>query len=315
MDKKERILVTGGTGLVGSALKEIVCLTQEHDNWLFLSSKDGNLTHKESVNRIFESFKPTVVVHLAANVGGLFKNMNEKQRMYEDNLLMNTYILQACVEFNVSKVITMLSTCIFPDKVEPLTVDKLHQGPPHPSNEGYAYAKRMMELHTRILYSTIGMTCFNLVPTNIYGKYDNFNLQDGHVLPALIHKCYIAKQENKPFTVCGTGKPLRQFIYNKDLANIIYKCVESSTTGHYTLLCTPPSSYELSIKSLAEKIALAMDYKEPIQWDASYSDGQYKKTVEPSSLIESMNISWTPMDDGIQETVQWFEKNYSDIRK
>jgi GDP-L-fucose synthase len=314
-NNKERILVTGSTGLVGSALNEIVVSSNSKNIWLFLSSKDGDLTHKESVHQIFESFKPTIVVHLAANVGGLFKNMNAKLQMYEDNLLINTYVLQACVQYNVTKIITMLSTCIFPDKVEPLTVDKLHQGPPHPSNEGYAYAKRMMELHTRIIHSTRQINCINLVPTNIYGKHDNFNLADGHVLPALIHKCYLAKQEQKPFVVCGTGQPLRQFIYNKDLAKIIYECVIRSIDGHHTLLCTPPSSHELSIKSLTEKIASNMNYQEAIEWDTSYSDGQYKKTVEPSALIQSLNIPWTSINVGIEETVQWFEKNYASIRK
>jgi len=312
----ERVLVTGGTGLVGRALQEVVeSLTgvSIEMEWKFLSSKDGNLVDPHTVNAIFEAFKPTIVVHLAANVGGLFKNMNEKLQMYEDNLLMNTYVLQSCVKYKVSKIIAILSTCIFPDKMDPLTVDKLHQGPPHPSNEGYAYAKRMMELHMRIIHSTQNITCINLIPTNIYGKYDNFNLENGHVLPALIRKCYHAKETDKPFVVCGTGKPLRQFIYNIDLAKIIYYFISTSVSGCHTYMCSPPSEHELSIQSLAEHIAHAMEYNRPIEWDTSYSDGQYKKTVEPSDIIQS-TFTWTPMHVGIQETVDWFKKNYPNVR-
>jgi len=196
-----------------------------------------------------------------------------------------------------------------------LTVDVLHKGPPHPSNEGYAYAKRMMELHTRIIHHTTGIPCINLVPTNIYGPNDNFSFEDGHVLPSLIRKCYHAKKEGTPFVVCGTGKPLRQFIYSKDLATIIHRFVYKSIEGCHTVMCTPPSSHELSIMDLTEKITNAFDYKPPVKWDTSYSDGQYKKTVEPSLLIEQMNIPWTPIISGIQETVRWFENRYPEVRK
>lgn len=304
--------------MVGKALQDVVQKQKmgrtEDFEWRFLSTNDGNLVDPQVVNSIFERFQPTVVVHLAANVGGLFKNMNMRLRMYEDNLLMNTYVLQACAKYRVTKIISMLSTCIFPDKVEPLTVEKLHQGPPHPSNEGYAYAKRMIDVHTRVINHTLNTTCINLIPTNIYGKYDNFNLEDGHVLPSLVHKCYLAKTHNTPFTVCGTGSPLRQFIYNMDLANIIYKFICGPITGHHTVMCSPPASHELSIKDLTSKIVACMEFTGEVRWDSTYPDGQYKKTVEPSAILEDLGISWTPIEAGLQETIRWFEDAYPNMR-
>ena len=132
-----KVLVTGGTGLVGSAVREL------HPEWTYVSSNTyGSLTEITNVRRMFDMENPDVVVHLAANVGGLFKNMNKRLEMFEDNVLINTHVLSEAAKRGTSRVISMLSTCIFPDGLEdPLTPDALHKGPPHFSNEGYAYAK------------------------------------------------------------------------------------------------------------------------------------------------------------------------------
>jgi GDP-L-fucose synthase len=305
-----KILVTGASGLVGSALineYQLYSMYNPMDEWIFLSSKDGNLTKEDEVRSLFKKHQPNIVIHLAANVGGLFKNMHKKIEMYEDNLLMNTFVLKYARLHKVQKIITMLSTCIFPDGIEPLTEAKLHEGPPHPSNEGYAYAKRMMELHGRILEKDHGINCIQLIPTNIYGPYDNFNLEDAHVLPALIHRCYQAKQDQVPFIIKGSGKPIRQFIYNYDLAKIIlYSVYESIPSGRY--ICSPPSQQEQTIEQVARKVASCMDYEQAIQFDTGYADGQYKKTVEPN--IAFSHIPFTDFDEAIKQTVDWFIAAY-----
>lgn len=305
-----KILVTGASGLVGSALinqYKSYPLYSKTDEWIFLSSKDGNLTKEEDVRALFEMHQPNIVVHLAANVGGLFKNMYKKTEMYEDNLLMNTFVLKYARLHKVQKMITMLSTCIFPDGIEPLTEEKLHDGPPHPSNEGYAYSKRMMELHGRILNKDHGIECIQLIPTNIYGPYDNFNLEDAHVIPALIHRCYLAKQQNIPFIVKGSGKPVRQFIYNYDLATIILWSVYHKVPSD-RYICSPPSSHELTIEYVARRIAASMDYEHAIIFDTSYADGQYKKTVEPNIALS--DIHFTDFNTAIKDTVDWFVEAY-----
>lgn len=302
-----KILVTGSSGLVGKALSEQQYKFSDNDNWIYLTSLDGDLTDELDVKTIFERYKPNVIIHLAANVGGLYKNMYKKSEMFEDNILMNTFILKYARIFNVRKVISILSTCVFPDGIQPLTEDKLHLGPPHFSNEGYAYAKRMLEVHGRILHDEYSITNIQLIPTNIFGPYDNFNLDDAHVIPALIHRCYIAKKENKPFIVKGSGKPLRQFIYSYDLATmILWNIYNNNKSGMY--ICSPPSNQEISIADVAKNIAKNMDYEDKLIFDTSFEDGQYKKTVEPNTIFN--NFTFTDFNKAIKDTVNWFVENY-----
>lgn len=305
-----KILVTGASGLIGSALiNEYISYPGYSllDKWVFLSSADGNLTKEEEVSSLFEKHQPDIIIHLAANVGGLFKNMHKKAEMYEDNILMNTYMLKYARLYKVKKIICMLSTCIFPDGIQPLTEEILHVGPPHPSNEGYAYAKRMMEVHGRILQKDHNITSIHLIPTNVYGPHDNFNLNDAHVVPALIHRCYLAKKANIPFVVKGSGKPMRQFIYSYDLAKIIlFNVYENDIPGMY--ICSPPSSHEISIGEVSRQIAECMDYEHSIVFDVNYEDGQFKKTVEPHDFF--FGFKYTYFKDAIQDTVNWFITAY-----
>lgn len=301
------IIVTGSSGLIGKALlDEYMSNPEIEEIWKFLTSKDGDLTKEEDVYKIFEKYQPTHIVHLAANVGGLYKNMYQKAEMFEDNIIMNTLLFKYARKYKVKKIISILSTCIFPDGVQPLTEDKLHLGPPHYSNEGYAYAKRMMEVHGRILNES-GIQTIQLVPTNIFGPYDNFNIDNAHVIPALIHNCYLSKYSNKPFIVKGSGKPLRQFIYNKDLAKMImWNMYYNTKSGMY--ICSPPSKQEISIGDVARQIAKCMEYENKLTFDVQYSDGQYKKTVEPNNIYN--NFKYTDFNKALQCTVEWFIENY-----
>lgn len=302
-----KILVTGSSGLVGKALIDQQYKFSDNDKWVYLTSKDGNLTNEIDVKNIFNKYKPDIVIHLAANVGGLYKNMYKKAEMFEDNILMNTFILKYSRLYNIKKIISILSTCVFPDGIQPLTEDKLHLGPPHFSNEGYAYAKRMLDVHGRILKDENDITTIQLVPTNIFGPYDNFNLEDAHVIPALIHRCYLAKKENKPFIVKGSGKPLRQFIYSYDLATMILSNVyNNNNSGMY--ICSPPSENEISIADVAKSIANNMNYEDNLVFDTSFEDGQYKKTVEPHNRYK--DFKFTNFNDAIKYTVKWFIENY-----
>ena len=176
----EKILVTGGTGLVGNAIEKIS--NDYNYQFVFLSSKDCDLTNLNETQSLFQKHNPDFVIHLASNVGGLFKNMNFKVEMYEKNSLINCNVLKCCHDFHVKKVISCLSTCIFPDKTTyPINEEMLHNGPPHHSNEAYAYAKRMLEVHSKAYQSQYGDNFICIIPTNIYGEHDNYSLEDGHV--------------------------------------------------------------------------------------------------------------------------------------
>lgn len=303
-----KVLVTGSGGLVGKALQTTAY--NDDNEYIYLTSKEGDLTNEADVKALFEKHKPDIVVHLAANVGGLYKNMYFKSQMLEDNTLMNTLLLKYARQYQVQKVVVILSTCIFPDKVEPLIETSLHLGPPHPSNEGYAYAKRLMEVHARVLAEQHHIHTVCLTPTNLYGEFDNFDLENAHVIPALIRKCQEAKLANKPFIVRGSGKALRQFLYSQDFAKAIWKVVHDTTLPLYShFICAPPSSQEVSIAYVATKIAKLYNYEHALQFDTEYADGQYKKTVDPNPYFE--DFTFTSIEEGLAKTIQW----YSTLKK
>ena len=308
------ILVTGGTGLVGNGLKAISKDYQEKYNFIYISSKDFNLTSFDQTKAMFEKYRPNYVIHLAACVGGLYKNMNNKVEMLEKNLMINYNVVKCSHNYKVEKLISCLSTCIFPDKVTyPIDESFLHNGPPHHSNDAYAYAKRMLEIHSKAYRENYGDNFITVSPTNVYGPHDNFNLEDAHVLPALIHKCYLAKEANEDFIIRGTGAPLRQFIFSEDLAKLIMIILENHNDDN--LILSPPESDELSIKDLATYIAKEFNYEERIKFDSSYSDGQYKKTVSVNKLLSVIgDFQYTKIEDGIKKSVRWFIQNKNSIK-
>jgi GDP-L-fucose synthase len=223
--------------------------------------------------------------------------------------------------------IACLSTCIYPDKIEAYPIDEsvFHNGPPHPSNEGYAYAKRMLEVQCRLTgsfsHSTDSedgngsvWTC--VTPTNLYGPNDNFNLETSHVIPGLIHKCSIAKRENKPFTILGTGKPLRQFLYVSDFADIIVWLLLQKMNGNSANLpdmlnIIPDVEDEHTIQHIGEVIADIVGVTE-IQNDTSFSDGQFKKTTSNKRLRKVLpnTFSFETIESGLTKTIHWFNTNY-----
>jgi GDP-L-fucose synthase len=217
-----KILVTGYSGLVGSALVE------ELDDPLKINSKNCNLLNMSDVNNFLSKHKPDCVVHCSAKVGGVKNNMENQGSFFYENITMSTNLLESCRLNGVKKVISFLSTCIFPDSdiSYPLTEDQVLNGPPHDSNYGYAYAKRMGYVQSKAYRDQYGMNCVSVIPTNIYGPNDNYNLFGGHVIPSLIHKCYLAKTRGDDFVIWGTGSPLREFIFSRDVAKLVVKIID-----------------------------------------------------------------------------------------
>jgi GDP-L-fucose synthase len=308
-----KLLITGGTGLVGNGLKNII---DEQYETTFLSSKDCDLTDYNSTFELFKKIKPDYVIHLAANVGGLFKNMNFKLDMLEKNLLINYNVLRCCHLIKVKKVISCLSTCIFPDKTTyPINEKMLHDGPPHKSNDAYAYAKRMLEIHSKAYQQQYDENFICVIPTNIYGPHDNYSLEDGHVIPALIHRCYLAKKNNEKFVVRGTGKPLRQFIYSDDLAKLMMKVLEEYDDTESIILSVGEKD-EVSIGDVGRAIARAYDYEHMMEFDSSFSDGQYKKTADNTKLMNFIKeYNFIDINEGIKRSVDWFKDNFDSCRK
>eukprot|EP01099_Mayorella_cantabrigiensis_P000260 TRINITY_DN1118_c0_g2_i1.p1 TRINITY_DN1118_c0_g2~~TRINITY_DN1118_c0_g2_i1.p1 ORF type:complete len:352 (+),score=90.30 TRINITY_DN1118_c0_g2_i1:114-1058(+) len=313
----ETVLVTGGSGLVGQAIKTVVEQQKEQGNWVFLRSSDGDLRSLEQTRKIFEKYQPTHVIHLAALVGGLFKNMKYKVEFWRDNVAINDNIMSCCKDFKVKKLVSCLSTCIFPDKTTyPLDETMVHNGPPHPSNEGYAYAKRMIDVLNRAYKEEYNCHFTSVIPTNVYGPHDNYHLEDSHVIPGLIHKIHLAKKNNTDFVVWGSGTPLRQFIYSLDLAKLFVWVVKEYEEIDPIILSVDEQD-EISIKDVATLIAKASNFPlERLKFDTTKADGQFKKTASNRKLRTYLpNFQFTPIETAIQESVKWFEDNYETARK
>ena len=309
-----KVLVTGSSGLVGSAIKNI-SPNYPYD-FIFVSSKDADLTDYMQTYRLFSKHKPDYVIHLAACVGGLFKNMNYKVDMFEKNTLINFNVVKYSHTFKVKKLVCCLSTCIFPDKtIYPINETMLHDGPPHSSNDAYAYAKRMLEIHCKTYQDQFDDNFICVIPTNIYGPNDNYNLEDGHVIPALTQRCYLAKKEGNTFRVLGSGTPLRQFIYSDDLAKLFMWTLENYNEKE-SLILSVGEKNEVAIKDVALEIAKSFDYQHMMEFDTRYSDGQYKKTADNTKLINLIgDFEFTSIEQGIKKNTEWFIKNFEDARK
>lgn len=310
-----KILVTGGTGLVGTGLKNI---SHKYSNYefFFLSRKQADLTNYNETLNYFSEIKPDYIIHLAACVGGLYKNLKYKVEMYENNMLINLNVLKVAYEIKVKKLICCLSTCIFPDKTSyPINELMLHNGPPHNSNYSYAHAKRMLEIQCRAYNEQYNTNFICIIPTNIYGENDNFNLFDAHVIPALIHKCYLAVKSDTDFIIDGNGEDLRQFIYSKDLAELILWIIENYNDSEPIIL-SPNEKDEVSIKNIAMIIAEKFNYSKNIIFDISKPSGQYKKTADNSKFkYLYSDFIFTNIKTGIDKTVDWFIENYDKCRK
>ena len=207
-----------------------------------------------------------------------------------------------------------LSTCVFPDDVEyPLTEKKIHLGEPHTSNYPYAYAKRMADIQIRAYREQYGLNYVSVIPTNIYGPNDNFNLASGHVIPSLIHKCYLAKKNDTSFSVWGSGKPLREFIYSKDVGKLTTWVLENYNEEEPIILST---SEEVSIKDVVCLIVKHMDFTGDVVWQDDKPDGQFRKPSDNSKLLSYLpDFKFTSLDNGLKETIDWFVKNYESCRK
>lgn len=305
----KKTLVTGASGLVGSAIDKIFS-----GNKILHTTNNCDLRNTEKSNYYFLENNPVHVIHCAAKVGGLGGNMNYKGEFFYDNIMINTNVLESSRINGVEKVVSFLSTCIFPDDVEyPLTEDKIHLGPPHNSNYPYAYAKRMLDIQTRAYREQYGLNYVSVVPTNIYGINDNFSIENGHVIPTLIHKLYLSQKNKTDFVVWGTGKPLREFIYSKDVADLSLWALDHYNESEPIILSP---SQEICIVDIVDLLVNEFNFKGKVVFDKSKPDGQLRKPTDNSKLKSYLpNFVFTPIEEGIRETVSWFIKNYENARK
>lgn len=304
MNKK--ILVTGGSGLVGSQFIG--------EKYIKPRSSEFDLIDPKQVDSMLKHKNIESIIHCAAKVGGLGGNMKYKGDFFYQNIMMNTNIIESARINDIKNLVVFLSTCVFPDNIDyPLTESKIHLGPPHFSNDAYAYSKRMADIQVRAYREQYGLNYKCVIPTNIYGINDNFNLENGHVIPSLIHKCYLSKSNNTDFEVWGSGEPLREFIYNKDVAKLSEWVLDNYIESEPIILST---SEEISIKDVVYMIVELMDFKGKVIFNTSKPDGQFRKPSDNSKIKKYLpDFKFTPIYEGLKETIDWFVENYNIIRK
>jgi len=295
-----KILVTGGTGLVGKHLQEL--LPDAH----YLSSKDCDLTNIKKVEWLISSYQPDVVIHLAARVGGIQDNIKYPADYFDDNILINTNILKVCKNYNVKRFIGILSTCIYPNIVKnyPMTEEDLFTGPPPPSNFSYGYAKRCLAVQIDAYNKQFGTKYNYLIPCNLYGDYDNLHHESKmHFITALLNK--IRNSQDKSLHLLGTGRPLRQFMYAGDLAKVIKLVIENNITESFNVA----PNFNYSIDKMA-RIALDATNKDyDIIYNRPELDGQYRKDVSNKKLLKLFpDFKFTPLKEGLKKVYDKISK-------
>ncbi len=296
------VLVTGGTGLIGKYLQKI------RPEWVYLSSKDYNLISQRSASELVAQERPDWIIHLAAKVGGVLDNQKYPCDYYEENMLIGVNLLSAARHAGVKNFTAILSTCAYPDVLPddryPLKEEDLHSGIPAESNSGYGIAKRAMATHIDMINKQYGFSYNYLIPCNLYGFYDNYDLNSSHYVAALIKKIYEAKKTGeKKIVLFGTGTPLRQFMYAGDMAEILSGMVENKITSSFNV-ATPEVK---SIKEIAE-IALTEIYPGcEIEFDSTKPDGQFRKDVSIERFENIDPFTFTDLAKGIRETFDYYE--------
>jgi GDP-L-fucose synthase len=305
------VIVTGAAGLLGSEVvnhsKDAVGITSKDCNLIESAHLIGQISHERP------DYK--TVIHCAARVGGVKANTDYVAEFFDDNMKMNMNVLSECRDSKL-KLVSVLSTCIYPDEkwvTYPLTEEQLHKGPPHPSNFGYAYAKRMLEVQSRAYRQQFGCNFISAVPNNLYGPNDNYDLEAGHVVPALIRKFHEAQiRGDDRVVIWGTGKPLRDFTFARDAAKIILWLAENFDGPEPINIGNPE---EVSIKELVEIIGEEMNFKGRADFDTTKPDGQYRK---PCSNAKLRSLGWdgeyVSLRIGLRETIHLFKERYPNVR-
>ncbi len=311
------IVVTGGSGLLGNAFKKLL------PNALYPTHKELDLTNKKQTYNYFNKFNTSsissidAVIHLAGKVGGVKANTEHVSDFYSINSSINNNLIDSCIKTDIPKLVCCLSTCIYPDEkyiTYPLTENQLHNGPPHNSNFGYAYAKRMVDIQLRAARQQYKYNYISVVPNNMYGEHDNFDLENGHVLPSIIRKIWEAKINNKPyFEVWGDGEVYREFTYAEDIAKTILFCLEKYNDSEPINI---GSTKEYKLKDIISLICKELNYNGEIVFNSLKPKGQIRK---PTSNQKILNLGWkedmyTTIEIGLNKTCNWFKANYPNIR-
>lgn len=307
--KNNKIYVAGHRGMVGSAIME--SLSKAGYSNLTTSTSIGlDLRNQKSVDEFIATNKPDVIILAAARVGGILANNDYPWQFLYDNLMIEANLINAAHQNNVQDLIYLGSSCIYPKNApQPLKEEYLLTGALEPTNQWYAIAKIAGIKLCQALNQQYGRNYVSMMPTNLYGPRDNFDLQTSHVLPAMIRKFHEAKENgHEPVPLWGSGSPMREFLHVEDLADSVRFVMEYEKDFEYNLI-NAGTGVDLTIKELAETVQKVVGHEGEINWDSSKPDGTPRKLMDVSRMNELGWKAKIELKEGIQNTYQWFLDN------
>ena len=301
-----RVVVTGGAGFLGSHLVE--CLRPQGCAEIVVPrSRDYDLVKAQAVQRLFRDARPDIVIHLAARVGGIEANRRNPGRFFYENLMMGAQLMEEARLAGVRKFVAIGTICAYPKFTPiPFKEDDLWNGYPEETNAPYGMAKKMLLVQAEAYRQQYGFPAITLLPVNLYGPRDNFDLETSHVIPAMIRKFVEARRAGQPEVVLwGSGKPTREFLFVRDAAQGILLATERYSDQAPVNL---GAGFEISIADLATLIAKGTRYNGRLVWDASRPDGQPRRCLDVSRAEKEFGFrATTPFEEGLRETIAWYE--------
>jgi GDP-L-fucose synthase len=313
MDKNSKIYIAGHRGMVGSAIWRQL-QQAGYTNLVGKTSKELDLRNQQDVKQFFETEKPHVVIDAAAKVGGILANSSYPYQFLMENLQIQNNLISSSLEAEVNKFIFLGSSCIYPKFApQPLKEEYLLTGSLEPTNDAYALAKISGVKACEAIRKQYNKDYVSLMPTNLYGTHDNFDLKTSHVLPAMIRKFHDAKLDNhSPVTLWGSGTPLREFLFVDDMASSVIFALENILPEY---LYNVGTGVDLTIRDLAVSIQKIVGHQGEIIWNSSKPDGTPRKLMD----ISKMNgLGWEPkinLEEGIKLTYQWFLENQGNFKQ
>ncbi|AAV46491.1 UDP-glucose 4-epimerase [Haloarcula marismortui ATCC 43049] len=304
------VMITGGAGFLGSHLIDELERRSEDVNIFVPRSDEYDLRNRQEIKRALVDSNPDVVIHLAATVGGIGANRKNPGKYFYENAIMGIELIEQARQFGVEKFTILGTICSYPKHTPvPFSERDLFEGYPEETNAPYGIAKKALLTQSRAYRKQYDFNSIYLMPVNLYGPRDDFDLETSHVIPAIIRKCVEANRRGEnAITAWGTGEPTREFLYVKDAADGILTATERYDESDPINL---GSGIETSIQDLVEKIADLTGFEGEIEWDTSKPDGQPRRKLDTSQAKE--RFDWeatTSFEDGLERTIEWFEKSF-----